>query len=69
VVIPLEMDAPGVSLWQVDAASGEAVQLTFPQWTAISIANNDWQISPDGRRMVYLSADGRNLWVLRLPDR
>ncbi len=69
VVIPLEMDAPGISLWQVDAASGEAVQLTFPQWTAISIANNDWQISPDGRRMVYLSADGRNLWVLRLPDR
>jgi hypothetical protein len=69
MVIPLEMEAPGISLWQVDAASGEAVQLTYPQLTAISIANNDWQISPDGRRMVYLSAEDRNLWVLRLPNR
>ncbi len=69
VVIPLEMDAPGISLWQVDAASGDAIQLSHPQLTSISIANNDWQISPDGRRMVYLSAEDRNLWVLRLPNR
>jgi len=69
VVIPLEMDAPGISLWQVDASTGEALQLTYPQLTSISIANNDWQISPDGRQMVYLSAEDRNLWVLRLPNR
>ncbi len=69
VVIPLEMEAPGISLWQVDAASGEGVQLTYPELTSISIANNDWQISPDGRRMVYLSAEDHNLWVLRLPNR
>lgn len=69
VVIPLEMDAPGISLWQVDASSGEALQLTYPELSSISIANNDWQISPDGRKMVYLSAEDRNLWVLRLPNR
>jgi hypothetical protein len=69
VVIPLEMDTPGISLWQIDASSGEALQITYPELTSISIANNDWQISPDGRQMVYLSAEDRNLWILRLPNR
>lgn len=68
VVIPLDVNSPGISLWQVNASSGEAVQLTHPEQTSISIANNDWQISPDGRQMVYLSAEDRNLWVLRLPN-
>ena len=69
VVIPMEMDAPGISLWQVDASSGEAVQLTHPELTSISIANNDWQISPDGRQMVFLSAEDHNLRLLRIPNR
>jgi hypothetical protein len=69
LVIPLDMEGPGISLWQVNAASGEALQLTYPELTSITIANNDWQVSPDGRRMVFRSAEDHNLWLLRIPNR
>lgn len=68
LTIPLELDGAGPALWQVDPQLGHARQLTFPLQTPIEIANNDWQISPDGQWMVYLSAADRRLWLLRLPE-
>ncbi len=67
LVIPLELDEPSPSLWQVDAASGRTRRLTDPALTPLPIANNDWQVSPDGSKIVYLSSEDRNLWLLPLP--
>jgi hypothetical protein len=68
IVVPPDLDQPGISLWQVAAASGEMWRLTDPELTSIPIANNDWEIAPDGSQMVFLSSVDRNLWVLTLPD-
>jgi hypothetical protein len=68
LIIPLDMQAEGPSLWQVDSSTGETVRLTDPKHTKLSIANNDWQPSPDGASIVYLSFQDRNLWLLPLPE-
>jgi hypothetical protein len=68
LVIPLDLEALGPSLWQVDVTSGESYQLTDPINTSLPIANNSWEPSPDGTRIVFLSSLDRNLWVLELPE-
>lgn len=68
LVIPLDLEALGPSLWQVDVTSGESYQLTDPISTSLPIANNSWEPSPDGTRIVFLSSLDRNLWVLELPE-
>jgi hypothetical protein len=67
LVIPMHLNASGPSLWQVDLLSGETVRLTDSDSSHIPIANNDWQPSPDGTRIVFLSSEDRNLWVISLP--
>jgi Tol biopolymer transport system component len=68
LVIPLSLDSSGSSLWQVDAYSGEATRLTDPAHTALPIANNDWELAPNGDKLFFLSSDDHNLWVLTLPN-
>jgi hypothetical protein len=68
LVIPLDLEAPGSSLWQVDAESGEAWRLTDPLNTPLQIANNDWQPSPDGSFIVFRSSQDHGLWLLGLPE-
>ena len=68
LVIPLNLEDPGPSLWQIDVVSDETWKLTDPTVTLLPIANNDWQPSPDGTQIVFLSAEDRNLWVLPLPE-
>lgn len=68
LVIPLDLEDPGSSLWQIDIVSDEKYKLTDPTVTSLPIANNDWQPSPDGTQIVFLSAEDRNLWVLPLPE-
>ena len=68
LVIPLNLEDPGPTLWQIDVVSDETYKLTDPAVTSLPIANNDWQPSPDGTQIVFLSAEDRNLWVLPLPE-
>lgn len=68
LVIPIEDQDPGLSLWQVDAVTGEASRLTNPWREPLHIRGNDWQISPDGSRMVYVSSGDGNVWVMELPE-
>jgi hypothetical protein len=58
--------APG--LWQVDVPDGEPRLLLREDELSLPIANNDWAVSPDGRWLVFLSWEDRNLWLLGLPD-
>jgi WD40 repeat protein len=67
LVVPLDLEPPVHRLWQVEAESGEAVPLTDPATTPFKIANGDWSVSPDGQRMVFVSATDQNIWLLELP--
>lgn len=68
LVIPVDLDGEGLSLWQVDVSTLETHRLTDRASTHLPIANNDWSPSPDGEKMVFLSSEDRNLWLLALPE-
>jgi Tol biopolymer transport system component len=66
LVIPQAMEPDEPELLQVDASSGESRRLTPFEWGA-SIGANDWQPSPDGRWLAFVSADGAGLMLAPLP--
>jgi hypothetical protein len=53
--------------WRAAAGCGQVQALTDPAVTPFKVANDDWYISPDGGRVVFISALDRNIWVLDLP--
>jgi Tol biopolymer transport system component len=67
LVVPLELGQTAHRLWQVDVESDEAIALTDPAITPFKIANGDWSVSPDGRRVAFVSAADNNIWLLTLP--
>jgi len=68
LVIPLEPGTTAMRLVQVDASTGAARDLTDLAITRLHIVGGDWALAPDGRRIVYVSADDHNLWLLELPE-
>jgi murein DD-endopeptidase MepM/ murein hydrolase activator NlpD len=69
IVIPVRPSAmDSHEVWQVDPNSGEGQRLTDPAQTPFRIANFDWDLSPDGTKLAFVSADTRRLAVLTLPD-
>lgn len=68
LVVPLDLSQPVHRLLQVEAASGQVRPITDPTITPFKIANKDWVVSPDGKKMAFVSADDGNIWVLELPD-
>ncbi len=67
VVIPFRPDAQFHELWQLDPTTLELSQLTNGLETPFKIANGDWRVSPDGRRVAYVESKDRNIWVVNLP--
>jgi hypothetical protein len=67
LVIPVRGDAGSHEVWEVTPGSGEARRLTDPAQTPFRIANFDWDLSPDGTRLVFVSAGSRRLTGLTLP--
>jgi len=68
LVVPLELDEEvPLRLLQIDTSSGEVVLLSVPEETIFAIGGNEWQVSPDGTHLVFLSAVDRSLWVMPLP--
>jgi len=65
--IPLEPGAESHALWEYDVVSDAHRPLTDPSQIPFKIANNDWTVSPDGDRVVFVNADDRNLWLIELP--
>jgi murein DD-endopeptidase MepM/ murein hydrolase activator NlpD len=68
LVIPFRPDAASHQVWQVEAQSGAARQLTDPASVPFKIANNDWAVSPDGRYVAFVDSHDHNIWLLSLPD-
>ena len=67
IVIPLELNTPAQRVLRVDAKTGEVQALTDPAVTPLQILDGDWTLSPDGRRLAYVNAADRNIWLLELP--
>ena len=67
LVVPLEAVGGSQRLVEVDAATGAAANLTDPRVTAFRIAAGDWDLAPDGRRLVFVNAADHNVWLLELP--
>jgi hypothetical protein len=68
LLIPLDLDLPNPDLYQIDLENTVVWKLIDPDLTQLTIANNDWSISPNGRWLLFLSAEDRNLWTIELPD-
>jgi hypothetical protein len=68
LIVPFKPDAVLHELWELDAATGEALQLTDPAITPFKIANGDWRVSPDGRYVAFVESKDRNIWVIELPS-
>jgi hypothetical protein len=68
IYVPLEPEATEHNFYQYDLLTRQTRPL-FPTGTGLIIANNEWRISPDGRQLALLAADGQKLdgiWVLDL---
>jgi Tol biopolymer transport system component len=66
LVVPLDLTSSMHRLMEVDASTGLARPLTDPSLTPLRIANGDWSVSPDGRRIAFVSAEDQNIWLLTL---
>lgn len=67
LVIPLDLEQPEQRIWQVAAETGAAVPITDPAITPFKVSGGDWQVSPDGQWMTFVSADDNNIWLMKLP--
>ncbi|HEU4742450.1 MAG TPA: peptidoglycan DD-metalloendopeptidase family protein [Meiothermus sp.] len=59
---------PGVKthlLREYNAATGQTRTLID---LGAKVSNDQWQVSPDGKRVVFVNAQDRNLWVVELPN-
>ena len=68
LVIPTATDEKEPSILQFDVMNDRVYRLTDPDVTTLPIANNDWNVSPDGEKIVFLSSVLGNLQVLSLPN-
>lgn len=56
-----------MQLWAVDVRTGQLQPLTNPTSLSFSISNGDWDVSPDGRYVVFVSSADQNIWLITLP--
>jgi Tol biopolymer transport system component len=67
IYVPFDPEATSHDFYEYDLLTGQTRPL-FPRGTThLTIANNDWQVSPDGRKIVLVAAKGMKLdgiWVI-----
>jgi hypothetical protein len=68
LVIPLENGQMPLRLVEASAPDGSVRELSLGPNEIPPIANNTWEVSPDGRWLLIQAASDGNLWLLRLPD-
>lgn len=70
VFVPFEPNATQHTFYEYNTGSGQA-RLLFAGNTDLLIANNDWQISPDGSMIVLVATAGTELngiWILEIRE-
>jgi hypothetical protein len=68
VYVPFDTEATSHDFYEYNLLTGQTRSL-FPEGTHLIIANNDWQVSPDGRQIALVAARGSELdgiWVLEI---
>jgi Tol biopolymer transport system component len=66
--IPMRISSEeSMQLWAVDAATGQSWPLTDPASLPFSVANGDWDVSPDGQHVIFVSSADQNIWLITLP--
>lgn len=68
IYVPLDAMAGAHAFYEYDAATGRQRRLTNPQTGPFKIANGDWAVSPDGRKIVFVEAKDLNLWMWTFYD-
>ena len=66
VLPPRPKNADGDRFWRVYVDGELPVPLTDPAETPFAITNNSWELSNDGKRIVFTAAADYSLWLLRL---
>ena len=64
--LPLQLDVPAHSVWELHVESGEQRLLLGPD-LGIRVASNDWSVSPDGASLAWVDERERDLWLVDLP--
>ena len=65
IYVPFDPDAASHDFYEYDILTGQTRQL-FPEGTNLTIANNDWGVSPDGTKIAMVAAKGTELdgiWI------
>lgn len=62
--IPFEPASAVQTLAYYDIGTRESRLLTDPLSTPFTVMNGDWSVSADGRRIVFMNAVDRRLWLL-----
>ncbi|MBN1220480.1 MAG: hypothetical protein JXM69_16255 [Anaerolineae bacterium] len=66
--IPMRTSADeSMQLWAVEATTGQSRPLTNPATLSFSIANGDWNVSPDGHHVIFVNSTDQNIWLITLP--
>jgi hypothetical protein len=66
IYVPLDPGSASHDFYEYDVLTGQTRPL-FPGGSGLKIANNDWQVSPDGRSIALVAANGTELdgiWIL-----
>jgi hypothetical protein len=66
IYVPFDPNNTSHDFYQYDVRTGQTRPL-FPEGTNLTIANNDWDVSPDGRKIALVAAKGTQLdgiWVI-----
>lgn len=70
VYVPFDPAATEHNFFEYNVRTGQSRSL-FPGGTGLTIANSDWRISPNGRRIALVAANGfelNGIWVLDLDN-
>jgi murein DD-endopeptidase MepM/ murein hydrolase activator NlpD len=68
IYVPFNPLATYHNFYEYNVVTGQEYPL-FPDGTQLTIANNDWQVSPDSRKIAMVAASGLELdgiWVLEI---
>ncbi|HEY3288573.1 MAG TPA: hypothetical protein VGK87_00460 [Anaerolineae bacterium] len=67
--IPLKLAASANELWRYDVTTGQSTQvITADALSPFKVGNGDWDVSANGRQIVYLNGRDHNIWLVTLPD-
>lgn len=68
LVLPFTPGAESHKIVEFDPATGTTRSLTDPSNLKFKITNNDWTVSPDGRKVAFVNSADNNIWLLTLMD-